>query len=280
MGSQPRQPSSPDRATESAEVASLWARIQALEGELAVARSQNDELRRQWSAWLALVSHDLRGPLTLILGYAQSIARRLPTGVADDRARRELDSIVGGARRVDKMIGQIVDAARLDAGLLAIERRDVDLVPLLQEEVRRAKRLYSEHVFQIKTPDTLAPILADPRRVSQIIATLLSNAALYSPSRPMVDVTADSDGDRVVVVVRDQGLGLDTSERRHLFDRGFHSDRSRDVRREGLGLSLSIARELSHALGGELWVESAGPNRGASFFVAFPLLPKDFIVEE
>jgi signal transduction histidine kinase len=156
----------------------------------------------------------------------------------------------------------------------------VDLPPLLREEARKATRLYPGRRFDVDAADSLPPVYVDARRASQIIGTLLSNAALYSPADEAVVVTARAETDRVVVAVRDHGIGLTEREKSHVFDRAFQPERARDARREGLGLSLVIARQLAQLLGGDLWAESPTPGGGAIFSVAFPLLPAGYVVLE
>lgn len=283
MRPESRQPSSPrvSPAVDNRQIETLQARVRELEQELRESQAESAELRRQWASWLALISHDLRGPLTLVLGYAQNLLRRLPSPVKeDDRARRELESIISGARRVDKMIGQVVDAARLEAGLLTYDQRDVDLSALVGDEARKACRLYPEHPVNVSLDDSLPLVYADTRRASQIVASLLSNAALYSrPGKP-IEVSARVEEERVVVVVGDHGLGLTDAEHRHLFEKAEPNERTHDVRREGLGLSLSISRQLARGMGGDLWAESDGVDQGSSFYVAFPLLPDDYVLAE
>lgn len=281
MDSASRQPAARGRAVDPDEVADLEARVRELERELSEARAELATLRQQWTNWLALISHDLRGPLTLILGYAQNLLRRRPADAEEgDRDRRELEMIVAGARRVDKMIGQVVDAARLENGLLASEPRDLDLNSIAREEVRLAKRRYPDRTFTMIGTDALPPIYADRRRTAQILASLLSNAALFSPAGADVEIATRDVPDRVIVAVRDPGLGLTPDEQARVFDRAFHSERAREVRREGLGLSLFIARQLARLQGGDLWVESPGPGHGATFSVSFPRLPADFVAVE
>lgn len=283
MVSRSRQTSSPRTSSTKGgrQIEELQARVRELERALQASQDENETLRRQWSSWLAVISHDLRGPLTLVLGYAQNLLRRLPPGTKeDDRAQRELESIISGARRVDKMIGQVVDAARLEAGLLAYDRRDVDLAALVADEARRACRVYPDHPLNLDLADSLPLVYGDTRRVSQIVGSLLSNAALYSRPGTPIEITALVEDNRVVVVVRDHGIGLTDAERRRLFEKAEPTERTREVRREGLGLSLAIARQLARAMDGDLWAESDGVDRGSAFYAAFPLLPTDFVIPE
>jgi signal transduction histidine kinase len=243
----------------------LTARIAELEAALAAAE-------RRYDAWLSIVSHDLRGPLTLVLGYAENLLHRAQSARASHRTIHDLESIVGAARRLNKMVTQVVEGARLDGRRLALNARVVDVAPAVREAARAAYKLYSGHVFRLDLPESLPGVRCDPRACESILGALLSNAAIFSPPESPIVLSATVTADSIQIVVTDRGIGLTADELEHLFERRYRSERMRDFRREGLGMSLWIARGLARLSGGNLEITSAGADQGV---VARLELPRD-----
>jgi signal transduction histidine kinase len=220
-----------------------------------------------------LISHDLRGPLTLILGHAENIEFRLTKGKGAERDRRGLTAIVGAARRLNKMLGQVVDGARLEIGALAIQPREIDLLALVDDEVRRFRRTNPDRAVRVALPEILPFAFGDPRRVASILASLLSNAAIFSPNGREIRVEGGLAGDSVTVKVCDSGIGLEPEEIHQIFDRFYRPGRARALPREGLGMSLAIAREVVQSFGGDLTADSPGSDRGTCFTLRLPVAP-------
>src|SRR5579884_3011160 len=234
-------------------VQQLEARIHELEAELAQSNARVAELEKRWEQWLKLISHDFRGPLTLMLGYTQTLLHSLPAGASRERDRHDLKSAVHAAQRLEKMIGEIVDAARLEANLVTPVLTEIDLGALVRDQIQKARRRYPGRSIVTDIPDTLPLVTGDVRRIGQIIATLLSNAILFSPATTPVTISIQCDAHEAQVSVSDQGIGLTDEEKCHLYERFYRQERARDVRREGLGLSLLVAAQFAEMLDGHLW---------------------------
>ncbi len=228
-------------------------------------------MERQWEQWLKLISHDFRGPLTLILGYLQTVLQHLPSGTGYDQDRRELEAAINASQRLDKMVGEIVDAARLEANLLTITPVAVDVAPIVRDQIKKAHRRYPGRTIRASIADGLPHVAGDGRRIGQIVATLLSNAIVFSPATSEVAVSVGRVADTVEVTVADQGVGLTRSEKERVFEKFFRHERAQAVRREGLGLSLRVAESLARIQNGRLWVESPGPERGSTFHLNLPI---------
>jgi signal transduction histidine kinase len=241
----------------------LLQRVRDLEAALAAAESRSD-------AWLSLVSHDLRGPLTLILGYAENLLHRARTGRDAGRSIHDLEAIVFAARRLNKMVTQVVEGARLDSKRLVLNRRPTDLPPLLREAARAAFKLYPTHPLRVDIPEQLPAVDCDPRAVDTIVGALLSNAAVFSPADSPIVLTAREAGAQVVISIADRGVGLQPDERDRVFEPRYRPERIRDARREGVGLSLWIARGLALMSSGDLCVASDGPGLGMTATLTLP----------
>lgn len=227
-------------------------------------------LQEQRDDFVRAVSHDLRGPLTTILGHAQILHRFLSTASEEERWIRSAQSIVTSGRRMDTMIQDLVDSARLEAMQLRLDKKPLALAPFLVELLDRSAGLIDQSRLVIEVPADLSLIDADPARLERIIGNLVSNALKYSEST--VTVGAESRAREVVISVRDQGAGIAPEDVPRVFERFFRSDKVR--RAEGMGLGLHITRGLVEAHGGRIWVESEF-GKGSTFFFTMPAVNPD-----
>jgi signal transduction histidine kinase len=216
---------------------------------------------------LHVVSHDLRAPLGAVMGQAH-LLRKHPEGGAFARDRAE--AILRAAGRMQEMIEDLVDGARLEAGRLRLDLRPVDLRQHLPEVLRRVESsLEVGRVdLSIEGPDRVA-VRADPRRLERVLVNLLSNALKYAPEgRVRIEVAVEVGWVEVCVV--DQGPGIHPDDLPRLF-RKFERGRGTEGR-DGLGLGLYGARRLVEAHGGRIDVEST-PGAGSRFRVRLPAAP-------
>ncbi|MBI3976968.1 MAG: PAS domain-containing protein [Chloroflexi bacterium] len=227
------------------------------------------ELQQQREDFLRMVSHDLRAPLTVIQGHAQLLQRALErAGLSAYRGN--VDAIGISARRMDAMIRDLVDSARLEAGQIRLERVPVNLGVFVADLLERSRPLVDLHRIQVAVPLDLPPVPADPDRLERILTNLLSNALKYSPPTAEVLVSARQDGAVAEITVADRGVGIAPDDQVHLFERYFRAKGTR--RTEGLGLGLYIARLLVEAHGGRIWATSK-PGQGSTFSFTLPLAP-------
>jgi signal transduction histidine kinase len=217
---------------------------------------------------LALVSHDLRAPLAVIHGRAQMLARER----ADGAAARHAQAILTSARRMNAIIQDLVDLARLEAGRLPLDTRPVRLQTFLPELVDRLVPVGEAGRVRIDVPTEVPEVPADPGRLERVLTNLLTNALKYSePGTPIV-VKARPRGGEVVVSVGDEGPGIPADELPHLFDRFYRAATGLHV--EGVGLGLYITKQLVEAHGGRIWARSE-PGEGSTFSFSLPLSPLD-----
>jgi signal transduction histidine kinase len=224
--------------------------------------AEAEELERNF---LMSVSHELRTPLTAIRGHVEALRE----GLADDPAARaeSLDVTLSEAGRLERLVGDVLDLAKLDARRFTVLREEVDMERLLEqayvvfgEEAKRRGIRYERHVG----PSPI--IVSDGDRVLQIISNLLANAFRWTPDGGRVDLELHAANGKLAVSVEDTGPGISAQER----DRIFRPFWTRDGR--GTGLGLAIARELALALGGRIEVESE-VGKGSRFRLVLPTEP-------
>jgi PAS domain S-box-containing protein len=217
---------------------------------------------------LSIVSHDLRNPLNTIImsaGFLLDFA-----GEADGRSdRRQLAIIKRQAEQMNRMIQDLLDVARIEAGRLAMEERREDPASLLRESCEAAQRLAESEAITVSSeaePD-LPPVCADRQRVLQVMSNLMGNAIRFTPEGGRIRLEARRDGDCVRFSVADTGTGIDADDLPHLFERFYQAQKNR---RGGAGLGLSISKGIVEAHGGRIGVESE-PRVGTTVFFTLPI---------
>ncbi|MDI3288908.1 ATP-binding protein [Polyangium sp. 15x6] len=228
------------------------------------------EASRLKDEFLAVISHELRTPLTAILGWT-GILRR--DSVPEASRGKALETIERNAQTQARLIEDLMDTTCMIAGTLQLDFMDLDLVQPLTQAVRamrpvaEAKGIRLDVVFETKSP---LPVLGDDVRLRQIIENLLGNALKFTPPGGSVEIGCRR-GDKVILWVKDDGVGISPTTLPHVFERFRQGDSSSTRSHGGLGLGLSIVRYLVEAHGGVVVAESPGKGLGATFTVELPL---------
>lgn len=223
---------------------------------------------------MAVVGHDLRSPLGSIAAAAELL---MDVPLPEDRRRLQLESIQSAADRMNRLIGDLLDLARIDAGGLHVNAEPTAPGPLLAEAVQvEAPKARQRNVELVRNwPGDLPLVQADAHRIQQVLGNLISNALRYTPTGGRVEVGArpvargEGAGDGVEIWVRDSGSGIDPEDLPRLWDPFWQPDRDRAARRDGAGLGLAIVKGIVEAHGGRVRVESA-PGSGSRFSFSLP----------
>lgn len=219
--------------------------------------------------FLALLTHELRTPLSPILTWAELL--RAETMDAEQSASA-LGAIERNARALQAMIDDLSVAARSASGRLSHSPERVDLAPLVAEVADGFRDEADGKGVQLATAcDASLPVMGESRRLRQIVRNLVGNAVKFTSRGERVEVEASVAGDRVRLVVGDSGRGLGPAELSRIFDRVWPVSRSITRRHRGLGLGLAVVRRLVDVHGGTIVAESGGDGRGARFVVELPL---------
>lgn len=226
------------------------------------------KLEQQREDYIRIVAHDLRAPLTIVMGQAQLVRKAAQAG-ALDRVTRGAEAIATGARRMNTMIEDLVDVARLESGRLELTKRAVDLPTFVADLKQRMAATFPAERIQIETPTQGLPaVAADPDRLERILLNLLTNALKYSGPEAPVTVSFQQIDGQIETTVTDLGFGISPDDLPHLFERFY---RAKGLRRaEGLGLGLYITRMLVEAHGGQVWAESQ-LGTGSKFHFTLPV---------
>ncbi|MBI4322060.1 MAG: HAMP domain-containing histidine kinase [Chloroflexi bacterium] len=211
-----------------------------------------------------VVAHDIRTPLTIVLGQAQMIQR---VAQDPDVVRHRAEAIVSSARKMSAMIADLVDATRIELGTLQLDKQSVGLHGLTSDVLRHGRDVLDVKRVRVEiSSDAFAT--ADPERLERILLNLLANALKYSPPETEVLVRTGRTNKEITIVVSDLGTGFAPEDLPHIFDRSYAAKGVRQS--EGLGLGLYHTKVLVEAHGGRISVES-GMGKGCTFYVALPV---------
>jgi signal transduction histidine kinase len=236
--------------------------------------TQQRELDRLKDDFVATVSHELRTPLTSMMGFLEMI-REGEAGQLTDEQKRFLAIVYRSSERLQRLVGDLLFVARLDASGLQLHFGDVRLDEIARELVEASSALArSREIVLDSDLGELPLVLGDRERLVQLVGNLLSNALKFTPAGGTVTVRTFVDGDDVVLEVADTGIGIPEGEQDRLFQRFFRSSTATQQAIPGTGLGLVISRAIAEAHGGTITVVSKA-GEGTCFRVGLPLEPEE-----
>ena len=237
-------------------------------------RAEAEAAVRAQDEFLSIASHELRTPVAAVKATAQLAQRALQRGTLDPaRLDRHLDGIRRAADRLTSLVEDLLDVSRLRTGRLELRRQCVELAPLVEEVIERYHVQLEdkpEYTLVVRLPSQ--PVLADvdPSRVEQVLDNFLSNAVKYSPTGGQISVVVELEGGGFRLTVSDEGIGLPGAHLESIFEPFGRAPNAAREQIPGLGLGLSICRQLVEAHGGRVWASSAGEQRGTTVGLWLP----------
>ena len=221
--------------------------------------------------FLAIMSHELRTPLNAIAGYVQLLEMGI-RGPVTAQQRADLERIAKSQQYLTRLVGDVLDFARMEVGRLSVNVDDVKLADALDaaDAFIAPQARASGLVYEYRRPGSALTVRADRERLEQIVLNLLSNAIKFTPAGGRVTLDCATRAGKVIVHVRDTGRGIPREQQSQIFEPFTQVDQGYTRAVGGAGLGLAISRELSRAMGAELTVESA-PGRGSTFALRLEL---------
>lgn len=246
-----------------------------IQRELREARDAAEAASRAKSAFLRNMSHELKTPLTAILGYAELLLHEV-AGPLNDQQKKASESIHRSGKHLMSLISDLLDLAKVEVGKVQVDLGPVDLrqvidwsLPMVSDRAMKNKVELSAEIS-----DGLSHVLANERAVRQVMLNLLTNAIKFSPEGGEVSITTRTDGDQVIVDVADTGLGISPDEIEKVFDPFERSEREDSRRIEGTGLGLPLVKGLLVAMGGTIEATSV-LGTGSCFTFTLPVFRSD-----
>jgi signal transduction histidine kinase len=252
------------------ETATLGAAFNEMADELELEASQRDRLDRLKDEFVLTASHELRSPLTSVQGFAELLM--LERDSLTPKQVETVEIILDNCRHLVRLLNDLLDLARSDAGRLAVTPKPTEVAPLIDDAVRtmRGQTESAGQTLSQQVGPGLPPIEVEADRIRQILVNLLTNAHEYSPEGASIEVTARVVGADVEIAVTDNGPGIPESQLEHIFERFVRGDAGLTQRVGGTGLGLAISKSLVELHGGRLEVEST-VGVGSTFGFRLPI---------
>ncbi|MEE8442893.1 MAG: ATP-binding protein, partial [Dehalococcoidia bacterium] len=230
--------------------------------------TQERDLERRRNAFVSVASHELRTPMTTILGFTELLLSQDPP---EDIRRQWLERIHRDSYRLAGIVDDMLNVSRIQSGKLAVTSETLSLHILLEDVVAETRPKASNHEIVVDVLSDVPPVMADRQKLSQVLVNLLENAIKYSPRGGLITISAlhDSERQRVVVAVSDQGVGIAPNDQEHLFTTFHRIPSSETEMVGGTGLGLYIVKGLVELMQGEVWLESE-LGKGSTFLFSLP----------
>ncbi|MCK6591344.1 MAG: ATP-binding protein, partial [Polyangiaceae bacterium] len=231
------------------------------------------EADRRKDEFLAMLAHELRNPLAPILNAVHMLRMSEPR--IDPIHRRAVLAMDRQVRHMIRLVDDLLDVSRITNGKIQLRKESVSLDVIVEQAVQTSRPLIEDrhHELSIALPSRTVRLLADPTRLTQIIANLLNNAAKYTDPGGSIKLRADVEGDGLILRVCDNGIGLSPEMLPKIFELFVQSERGADRAQGGLGIGLTLVRSLVEMHGGTIVAHSDGVGRGSEFVVRMPLDP-------
>lgn len=243
--------------------------------KLIIANKELQRLDDAKSEFLSIASHQLRTPTTIIRGYV-SMMQEGSFGKISPTIKQSLDKVNSATERLLNLIENLLDISRMEAGRLEFDIQPIDLTIIVKGLVDDFKKKANDKKlkFEFYFPKDLPKVLADSNKIKEVVSNLIDNSIKYTP-KGEVFVSLHQEGSSVVFLVQDTGLGVESEDLPRLFNKFVRGKDMVRIHTEGTGLGLYFARVVVENMGGRIWVESSGKNKGSKFCFSLPLVNKD-----
>ncbi|NMG34090.1 PAS domain S-box protein [Azoarcus sp. TTM-91] len=220
--------------------------------------------------FLAVLSHELRNPLASISSASEVLSRN---GVDAEKRDNAVLIVRRQTQAMKVLLDDLLDVSRLRLGRLALQKRWVRFAHVVESALETARHVIDAagHELEVRLPGEAITLYADPVRLSQVLANLLTNAAKYTPECGCIKLSAERAGDRLVIAVEDNGIGMEPDAVEQMFEMFSQSPDAGSRSPHGLGIGLALVRSIVQLHGGSVRGESAGKGLGSRFIVEFPL---------
>jgi PAS domain S-box-containing protein len=228
--------------------------------------TEHRRIDRAKDEFIGLVSHELRNPLTVVLGSVQTA---LAPGLSDEEVKLMLQNAAEGSKSMERIIANLLELSRAQADRLKLAREKIDVAAIARQAVGQVKLLYPFHRYAVKEVNKIPAVSADPVRIERILFNLVENAAKYSPVDTPIGIELTRADATLIVSVADQGMGIPADRMGEMFE-PFQRLVDQSTHAKGLGLGLVVCKRLVEAHGGKIWAESK-EGCGTTFFFTLTL---------
>ena len=242
--------------------------------ELEIAVREAEAANKAKSEFLSSMSHELRTPLTAIIGFSQVLGEQY-FGELNEKQAEYVKDILESGEHLLSLINDVLDLAKIEAGKAELELSTFNVKELLENSIIMIKEKALKHSLALETQissklDALS-IIADERKLKQVVFNLLSNAAKFTPDHGSITVGGIRNGSELIISVSDTGIGIGSEEQEKIFDEFYQVLSGPKDKTPGTGLGLPLSKRLVEMHGGRIWVESKGKDKGSIFTFSIPI---------
>jgi PAS domain S-box-containing protein len=246
--------------------------------EKKVAEEELMKLNSLKSELLRRTSHELKTPLVSIKGFSDLLLT-IHREKLDDYVLATIHEIKLGCERLENLIQDILKTSELESGAIQLKKSEGDLAFLIKLSIRESQGLAKlrNHIINLRIHDKLKANM-EQEQIHQVISNLINNAIKYTPPEGTIDIKSDITKDKIIISIKDSGIGITTKEKQDIFKQFGKVERygqGLDIISEGSGLGLFISKKIIELHGGEIWVESEGRNKGSIFYFSLPIINGD-----
>ena len=259
------------KATSKDEIGELALQFENMRQRIKASRNELEEKDKLKEEFVSMITHELKSPLTPITGYCEALKRPQIMGLLSEKQTRAVDTIYSNSIKLRKLIGDVLDAQKLDLGRMKFDNDKFEIGKLLQSVINDFKFIIEAKKIQLVTSmKEKLTLKSDRQRIGQVLSNLIYNAVDFVPKeKGIIEVKVEAKEDNVIFSVKDNGVGISKDEQKKLFGKFFQVDTSTTRKHGGTGLGLSVCQGLVENLGGKIWVESE-LGKGATFYFSIP----------
>jgi len=240
-----------------------------------------DAIEKQKDEFASMVTHELKSPLTPIIGWCQTLKNPKLIGQLNSKQLKAVDAIQRNAKRLQQLVGDILDVQKLDLNRMKFESLPVDINDLLNYMYNNLQNVMAQkNIEQTNSTKEQLTVKSDRNRIEQVLNNLILNAVDFVPSETgKIEYGAQSKGADVLFYVKDNGTGIPPEKQKNLFRKFYQIDTSVTRKHGGSGLGLAISKGIIESLGGKIWIESE-LGKGANFYFTVPVDRTNIVTSE
>jgi signal transduction histidine kinase len=249
----------------------LYRQLQDSNKELADANEHLHQLDQAKSEFVSIASHQLRTPMAGIMGYLSMILQN-DFGQVGKELKGVLEKLLQASQRMIQLINLFLDVSKIESGKLVLDKRPIQIIDVVDRAVDVLRKMAEEKGLKltfIKPKTPLPQIMAD-EKLFDVISNLIDNSIKYTEKGSII-VKVDRDAKNIKVSVQDTGHGIPSQEAKELFTKFVRGSGMAQINPDGSGLGLYVARRITEAHGGKIWVESKGVGKGSTFTFTLPI---------
>lgn len=242
-------------------------RVEKLKNELARAK----EIAASKDEFIRITSHELRTPMDIVRGNVDMVLKG-ETGSIPEKTKEYLEDVLSGADRLTKIVNDMLDISRIETGRLKFDFKKLDIADIINHQVKDFEPLAkkNKNIFKTKFENNLPKVFSDKEKIIQILDNLIGNAIKFT-ANGSIDISAHQENDFIIIEIKDTGIGIAPEEQSKLFQKFPQIDQGKFAGDKGTGLGLYICHELAIRIGGKIWTESNGRDKGSKFSFSLPI---------